>query len=211
MKTLTGLSKLTMTRVLLGMLIIVGVLGGTGGRGTLAYFTSTVTSNANVFTAGTLTLEGNGAATANAIFTAGSGTWKPGAFVVAPITMSNAGTLPLTYGISYTDADTGTLTTFMTVAVKAKGTASGTGAGTTGKCDNDTDFNDATLWQSSVVGSTALSTSGATLLANTSRSLAVSANEVLCYEFAFTNGAAGAENGAMGDAATFTFSFNGRQ
>ena len=198
-------------RILLGMLLIVGILGGTGGRGTLAYFTSTVTSNANVFTAGTLTLQGNGAATANAIFTAGTATWKPGSFVVAPITMSNAGTLPLTYGFSYTDADTGTLTTFMTVAVKAKGTAAGGGAGTTGKCDTDTDFNDATLWQSSVVASAPLSTGGATLLANTSRSLAVSASEVLCYEFAFTNGVAGAENGAFGDAATLAFSFNGRQ
>ena len=160
-----------------------------------------------MFTAGTLTLQGNGAATANAIFTAGTATWKPGAFVVAPITMSNTGTLPLTYGFSYTDTDSGTLTTFMTVAVKAKGT--GTGAAAT--CTTDTQFNNVALWQSSVVGSTALSTGGATLLANTSRSLAVSANEVLCFEFAFTNGSAGAENGAMGDAATLAFSFNGQQ
>jgi predicted ribosomally synthesized peptide with SipW-like signal peptide len=200
-----------MPRALLGMLLIVGVLGGTGGQGTLAFFTSTVTSNANVFTAGTLTLQGNSSSTANAIFTAGSSTWKPGQFVVAPITMSNAGTLPLTYGLTYTDSDSGTLTTFMTYAIKAKGTASGTGAGTTGKCDTDTDFNDATLWQSTVLAATALSTGGATPLGPTSRALAVSANEVLCFEFAFTNGAAGAENGAFGDAATFTFSFNGQQ
>jgi hypothetical protein len=170
-----------------------------------------VTSNANVFTAGSLSLLGNGATTANAIFTSGSGTWMPGAFVVAPITMSNAGTLPLTYGLIYTDVDLGLLTSFMTVQVKEKGSAAGAGAGTAAKCLTTTDFNDASLWQSSAVNLTPLSTGGATLLVPTSRPLAAGANEVLCFEFAFTNGGSGIENGAIGDAATYTFSFNGQQ
>jgi len=200
-------STLVRPRNLLGMILIVGILGGLSSRGTLAFFTSNVTSNGNVFTAGTLALQGNGAATANAIFTAGSGTWKPGAFVVAPITMSNAGTLPLTYGLSYTDVDAGTLTSFMTVQVKAPGTGTGTAA----TCNTDTNFNNNALWQSSVVPSTPLSTVGATLFVPGSRSLAVSANEVLCFEFAFTNSTAGIENSAIGDAATYSFSFNGQQ
>jgi predicted ribosomally synthesized peptide with SipW-like signal peptide len=205
-------SKLVKPRILLGMLLVVGILGGQGGRGTLAYFTSTVTSNANLFTAGSIALKGNGAATANAIFTAGSATWKPGAFVVAPITMSNTGTLPLTYGLSYTDVDAGgTLTPFMTIQVKSIGTAVGVGAGTAAKCLTTTDFADATLWQASAVPLTTLSVGGATLLGPTIRPLAASASEVLCFQFAFTNGAAGVENGAAGDAATYTFSFNGQQ
>src|SRR5579859_7261771 len=199
-------STLVRPRNLLGMILIVGILGGLSSRGTLAFFTSTVTSNANVFTAGSIALKGNGAATANALFTAGSGAWKPGAFVVAPITMSNAGTLPLTYGLTYTDLDAGgTLTPFMTVQVKAKGTGAGV------NCTTDTQFNDTTQWQASAVPLTTLSVAGATLLAPTVRPLAAGANEVLCFEFAFTNGAAGVENGAAGDAATYTFSFNGQQ
>ena len=68
-----------------------------------------------------------------------------------------------------------------------------------------------TQWQASAVPLTTLSVVGATLLAPTIRPLAVGANEVLCFEFAFTNGASGIENSAFGDSATYTFSFNGQQ
>ena len=65
------LASLANVRALLGLVLVLGTLGMQAGGGTLAFFTSTVSSNGNTFTAGELVLELNdtaGPSTASVVF-----------------------------------------------------------------------------------------------------------------------------------------------
>jgi predicted ribosomally synthesized peptide with SipW-like signal peptide len=214
----SSLGQLGSIRVILALAAVFGMLTAQAGRGTLAYFTDVATSSGNTFAAGSIDLNLTGGTSAGsgnvtATFTASNTAWKPGQVQTAPITVANAGTLPLTYGITYTAADSGnqpdslgsaTPTQFHTITIK------GAGTGTASDC-TDANFSNATLWSSTPVNAVTLSTAGATLLADTSRSLAASGSEVLCTQIAFTNGASAAENAAMGGTMTLGLSFNSRQ
>ena len=218
-KMMARFVSLTSMRVLLGLLVVLGVLGGQADRGTLAFFTTTAASTANTFESGSIELDltdANGGAetlqdavTASITANVATNTWRPGQVVTQPITVTNSGTLSLTYGIAYTAADTGTTpdgasatpTQFLTLAIKKGGTA--------GQCT--TGLFGGAPWSSTLVAATALSTSGATLLTDTSQTLAASAADVLCFQVAFTNGSSGVENAAMGGTSTIAFNFSGRQ
>ena len=213
---------LRLHRWLLGGLLAVGGLGLQEGRATIAYFTSSASSAANTFTSGSITLrlqdsnEGPaGAVSASITANVAANNWRPGQVVTAPLTVSNNGTLGLTYGLAYTATDSGTqpsggaatLTQFLTLAIKAKGT----GTGTASDCTTAT-FGNATLWQESVHPATAMVAGAAqTVFADTTRALAATTgSERLCLQVAFTNGAAGAENAAMNGTSTVAFTFSAR-
>ena len=217
-----SLSRLSLRQWLLFGMLVVGALALQGGRATIAYFTSSASSTANTFTTGSIHLrledsnEGPaGAVSASLTANVATNSWRPGQMVTAPITVSNTGSLGLTYGLAYTAADSGTQpgggaatpTQFLTLAIKAEGT----GTGTAGDCTT-ANFGNAALWQESVHPATAL-VAGATqtVFADTTRALvATTGSEVLCLQVAFTDGGAGAENAAMNGTSTVTFTFSAR-
>jgi hypothetical protein len=111
-----------------------GVLATAAGRGTLAYFTTQVTSTGNAFTAGTLHMNIADVDQAGALTTVGSSitfgpTMKPGDVVYAPIEIDNVGNLAAVYGITYSTTTTGLdLADGLDLAVKASGGGTGTKA-----------------------------------------------------------------------------------
>src|ERR1700716_2842833 len=81
-----------------------GVLATAAGRGTLAYFTTQVTSGSNTFTAGNLhfTISDNNE-TATAVSTSITpSNMKPGDVVYAPVSLANTGSVDAKWGIKYT-------------------------------------------------------------------------------------------------------------
>jgi hypothetical protein len=103
------ISGAVLPRLLLVAAVTTGALATVAGNGTMAWFTTTPTSDTNLFTAGTLHLlitdddELAGAlvpntVTASIVFD----NMKPGDVVYAPIEIKNTGTLPAVYGIRYT-------------------------------------------------------------------------------------------------------------
>ncbi|HLZ28411.1 MAG TPA: hypothetical protein VKV73_13915 [Chloroflexota bacterium] len=118
------------SRLLLLAAVATGVLGMQAGRGTLAFFTTSVGSSANVFTAGSLkfnindtvgTGTGLTSVTSSISFTnaASGGLMKPGDKIYAPISISNIGTLDAVYGLSYFGTHTnGDLIPGLNLAIK---------------------------------------------------------------------------------------------
>ena len=103
-----ALSGAQQAKLLLVGALATGVLSTVAGRGTMAYFTTQVTSTPNTFTAGTLRLEIADVNDARSINPVTSSivfnNIKPGDTVYAPIELTNTGTLDLKYGLRYTTA-----------------------------------------------------------------------------------------------------------
>src|SRR3954469_4753664 len=132
-----ALSGAQQAKLLLVAAVTVGVLSTVAGRGTVAYFTTQVSSTANTFTAGTLHLEvadNDDAATRTSVGSSITfSNMKPGDVVYAPIELDNTGSLDLVYGIKYvtTSGHAGAdqdLADVLTLAVLGTGA---TGSGTT--------------------------------------------------------------------------------
>jgi hypothetical protein len=209
----------------------IGVLATAAGRGTLAFFTTQVTSNANTFTAGTLRLavgdlddafnDGTPTAASASITFANM---KPGDVVYAPIEIRNTGTLNAVYGIKYTTTTTGQdLAPGLALAIRGTG-AGGTGTNATTTLNanacNATSFASAvpgTVWPEAVRTAAAMvATTGETIqaVASPATGFAVASLtgvDILCLQVAFTEpGSASntynnAVNGATNTTVTFTF------
>lgn len=158
-----------MLRRILLALIGIGLLGLIAGAGSLAVFTSTASVGSNTFSTGTVTIS---TSPASALVTLSG--MAPGDQVTAPITVTNAGSLALRYAITSTTTEN-TLAGQLSLTVKSGVTtctnaafgASGTviyGAGVLG---NTTAVN--------LVGNPAQGAQAG------DRTLASSANEVLCF------------------------------
>ena len=189
-----------------------GVLSTVAGRGTLAYFTTQVTSTPNTFSAGNLhfNITDNDQTAAGLTSVTSSialSNMKPGDSVYAPITVTNVGSLDAQYGIKYTaSGGASDLTPQLKIAVVGKGT--GTGAAAT--CDA-ADFAATAKWNEQIqptpvtmadagatfVDSTSVSapttdgtyTAGAYLVLNHSGAASLS-SDTLCVEVVWPDGGA---------------------
>ena len=187
------------SRVMLGLVMVLGALGLQAGGGTLAYFTSVAASTGNTFTAGTVTLkvaDANDAASAAITASIGATAFKPGDTVYGHITVSNAGTLPYDYGLKYT-ATNPTLRIY-----KANATTDCTAA------------NVGSL--QSIYGATSVSLTANTTVfdsgALTKRPLASGATEILCLAVAWPlSSTPGLENAQQGGTGNIDFNFDARQ
>jgi predicted ribosomally synthesized peptide with SipW-like signal peptide len=208
-----GWAELIQPRGLFALTIVIGVLSLLAGQGTLAYFTSTATSTGNVFTTGTVVLrltDANESAAAAVSASFGTSAFRPGDTVAGYITVANTGTLPLDYGLRYTATNTsGTLW----VAGATNPTLEVYTAGATGNCTS-ANAAGAKTGLTSVSGAASVSTSANTVLfdsaGGTKRTLAASANEILCFVVVWPNGAAGAENAQMGSSGNIDLAFDAR-
>lgn len=206
-------TSLVHPRILLALTLLLGVLSLINGHGTLAYFTSTATSTANVFSTGTVILQISDLNEANASAISasfGATTFRPGDTAAGYVTVRNAGTLNLDYGVKYTATNTsGTLwvggATNPTIEVFT--------AAATGNCTS-ANAAGAKTGLTSVSGAAGVSTVADTVIfdsgAGSKRTLAASGSEILCFAVAWPNGAAGAENAQMGSSGTVVLNFDAR-
>jgi predicted ribosomally synthesized peptide with SipW-like signal peptide len=200
-----GLRGATGMRFLLLTTLAAGLLSVNAGRGTLAYFTTQVTSTGNQFTAGNLQLKIDDSNEANQASVGSSITFsdmKPGDVVYAPIKLTSAGTLATKYGIAYSTStinasgDTN-LADVLHITVKGSGTDGSGAVSTSGASGcNAANFGTASVWKDTVVADTALAAAGATLLdvASAARNIPTTgANtnfEVLCVKVNWPDGGA---------------------
>jgi hypothetical protein len=184
-----------------------GVLATAAGRGTLAYFTTQVTSTGNSFAAGNLQfsitdnnegLAGQSTVT-NSIALADM---KPGDVVYAPVTVKNAGTMTAKWGIKYTTAPTFGKSN-LAPALKMGVVAKGGGTATTANCTTAS-FATASVWGQQIVATpAAVNPAGATIVNSTSTTapavagayasgeylpLAAGATDVVCVQVTFPDG-----------------------
>ena len=214
--TRTRWAGLVSMRALLGLVMMLGVLSMQAGRGTLAYFTSTATSTANTFTAGTVTLQvADGDQSASSAITASidaSTLKKPGDTAVGWVTVSNAGTLPFDYGLKYT-ATNGTPALWAagsppTLQVYTGAVGSCTHANVIGAKTGLTSAYSATAVAPPPATNTVVFDSGAA----SKRPIANGASETLCFAVNWPLSAtAGAENAQQGGSGTIDFTFDARQ
>ncbi len=136
--------------VLFGALAI-GVLATMAGRGTLAYFTTQVTTTGNLFSAGNLHFNindnnqtGAGLTTVTSSITLSN--MKPGDSVYAPMKVTNVGSLDAQYGIKY--AATGG-SSDLTSHLKIRLVGRGSGAGVNADCLSGS-FTDVTKWNEQI-------------------------------------------------------------
>ncbi len=136
--------------VLFGALAI-GVLATMAGRGTLAYFTTQVTTTGNLFSAGNLHFNindnnqtGAGLTTVTSSITLSN--MKPGDSVYAPMKVTNVGSLDGQYGIKY--AATGG-SSDLTSHLKIRLAGRGSGAGVNADCLSGS-FTDTSLWNEQI-------------------------------------------------------------
>jgi hypothetical protein len=107
------ISGAALPRLVLVAAITTGALAAVAGNGTMAWFTTTPTSDTNLFTSGTLHLQiqDNNEDLSATPYSVGASivfaNMKPGDVVYAPIEIDNTGTLPAVYGIRYTTSNTG--------------------------------------------------------------------------------------------------------
>jgi predicted ribosomally synthesized peptide with SipW-like signal peptide len=156
MAFLISLGRDQLLRLVLVAALATGVLTSVAGRGTLAYFTTQVTSTGNQFSAGTLhfNVNDNNQAGAGLTTVASSITlsnMKPGDTVFAPIKVTNTGTIDSQFGIKYASTGgTSDLTSHLTIALVGRGS----GAGVNADCLS-TSFTDTTLWSEQIAPSLA--------------------------------------------------------
>lgn len=194
--------------MLFGVLAL-GVLSLQAARGTLAFFTSTATSTANAFTAGTVSLQvadANETAASTVAGSVGSAALAPGDTISGYIDVTNAGSLPFRYALATTDTTVAStantaVSNALTVAVdtRAAGTTCTASAGGTG--------------QTAVVAAGAalktLAVGDSAQGAQTGdRTLASSAGERLCLYVAFPFATG---NTAQGGTASYTFTLAAEQ
>jgi predicted ribosomally synthesized peptide with SipW-like signal peptide len=151
-------NRATRMRALTIGVLALGVLSVQVGRGTLAYFTTQVTSTGNVFSAGNLhfTINDNNQGPLTTVSSSiALANMKPGDSVYAPITISNIGSLDGQYGISYitsTDVNSPStglgldMTPLLQLAIVGRGSHV---TSTVTNCRNtvaNPDFADTSLW-----------------------------------------------------------------
>jgi predicted ribosomally synthesized peptide with SipW-like signal peptide len=125
-------SRVQLFRLGLVAAMATGVVGTVAGHGTTAYFSSTVVSNTNTFSAGNLHLQiadKNNVASAGPVSTTMTlSTMKPGDVVYAPIYLTNVGSINAKWGIKYTTAvaagSTADLADALQVSIFGKGSGS---------------------------------------------------------------------------------------
>ncbi|HEY3057476.1 MAG TPA: TasA family protein [Chloroflexota bacterium] len=196
-----ALSGAQQAKLLLVGALATGVLATVAGRGTMAYFTTQVTSTPNTFTAGTLRLEIADVNDARSINPVTSSivfnNIKPGDTVYAPIELTNTGTLDLKYGLKYTTATTAggdqdlapALKLAINSSVGGTGTKATVAASAATACSS-ANFTDALVWPDAVRASAFMvAGAGQTIVALgtdpapvAGRSLAVDAVDTLCLE-----------------------------
>lgn len=215
------LNRATRFRALTFGVLALGLLSVGVGRGTLAYFTTSVASTANAFTAGSLYFninDRNGGASASTTdsisFLGNAGPdgflMKPGDTVYAPIQILNTGTLTSVYDISYVttpvggvvDAGHQDLAPALTMTVKHGGYTLGAGT----PCNSTSFSGTGTVVQATApiaaatptfvnAGGAAASAIGITPAVGLP--LAGVANDVLCFKVAWpSTGADNAYDGA---------------
>ncbi len=171
----------------------VGVLSSAVWASTYATFTDSGTAD-STFTAGTVDLLLNAEVDDAYAFTAlESSNLKPGDTVYAPLTVANNGTLGFTYVMasSSTNADAKALRDTLLLGAKVVANA--------GACD-------ATGYSNS--GTTVLAEAAISGAAISSRSLAASASEVLCFRILLPSGAG---NSLQAATTTTTMTFTATQ
>jgi predicted ribosomally synthesized peptide with SipW-like signal peptide len=153
--------RLPLTRLMLVSAVATGVLATAAGHGTMAYFTSTVVSDQNAFTAGNLQLNiaDNNSNSATTDHTNPSKTvdtsitlsnMKPGDVVFAPIHVSNVGSIDARLGIAYSTAKSTGATDDIAKALTIELVGRGSGTGTMATC-NSTTIDDGTHWLDRVI------------------------------------------------------------
>jgi spore coat-associated protein N len=180
-------------RILLALGAALTVATLAGGVVSLAIFTSTANVPANTFSTGTVIISTN---PATALVTLAA--MAPGDQVTAPITVSNGGTLALRYAISSvaTNADAKGLKDQLVLTIKSGVTT----------CDNANYAATGVQLYSGDLDSSAgkLVGDAATGADPGDRTLAASANEVLCFNVSLPLATGDAFQGAT-TTATFTF------
>jgi predicted ribosomally synthesized peptide with SipW-like signal peptide len=150
----TRLSAANWGRLVLIGALATGVLSATAGRGTMAYFTTQVTSTANKFTAGNLhfTIDDSNQTGQTSVATSLTlSNMKPGDVVYAPVRVTNTGSIDAKWGIKYTTTTTGgtgNLATALKLGIIGKG--SGTADETAADC-SAAQWGDATKWPERVL------------------------------------------------------------
>jgi hypothetical protein len=180
-------------RILLVFAAIITVASIAGGAISLALFTSTATVPANTFSTGSVVISTN-PTTALVTFAA----MAPGDAVTAPLTVTNGGTLDLRYAISSvaTNADAKGLKDQLALTIKSGVTT----------CTNAAYAADGVSLYSGDLDSTAgkLVGDAASGADAGDRTLAATANEVLCFHVSLPGATGDAFQGAT-TTATFTF------
>ena len=175
---------------------VIAVVGGVLGSRGLAVFTSTANVGSNTFTTGTVSLT-TSPTTALVTFSG----MAPGDQVTAPITVTNAGSLALRYALTSTTTEN-MLATQLGLTIKSGvTTCSNAGFGASGTV----------VYGSGVLGNTtAVNAIGDPAQGSQSgdRTLAASANEILCFNVSLPLSTG---NAFQGLTTTATFSFQGEQ
>jgi Camelysin metallo-endopeptidase len=174
------------SRLLLGVILGIGILSGSAAQGTLARFTTVITSQGNQFSAGTLRI-----AQLPASSTLAMANLIPGDNFDAQLDISNPGTLPLIYAMTNSITGSSALGTDLMLTVRAK---------TTTACstrDGSVLYGPASL----SAGAFGNPSHG---LDTGDRSLAAGASESLCFTIVLPEGAATTDQDTS-LAATFAF------
>ena len=185
-----------MTKRILLVLLGIGLLSSAAGLASLAVFTSTASVGGNTFTTGTVTIS---TAPASALVTLSN--MAPGDQVTNPITVTNAGSLALRYAITSTTTEN-VLAGQLSLTVKSGvTTCTNAGFGSSGTV----------IYGAGVLGNT----TAVNLVGNPAqgaqagdRTLAASANEVLCFNVSLPLATG---NGFQNLTSTATFAFQAEQ
>lgn len=220
-------------RVLLVALLSVGLLSAQSGRGTLAYFTSAVSSSGNTFSAGTLNLLLNGTATTGSItFDTATTGLRPGQvrYGYVSVTNDNAGSdavdATLTSTITRTASTTAPSTAAkadaldqrLNVAVKDMTGVGGVTSSATCASNFATQGTGVTLAAplatapTASANRTALTSGSATTFFNAAVSLLAGVTRQYCIQVAWVDGTSGAalttDNSAKQGAGSYVVTFN---
>lgn len=149
MSFLITLGRDQLFKLVLLAALAAGVLASVAGRGTLAYFTTQVTSTGNQFSAGNLHFNindnnqtGAGLTTVTSSITLSN--MKPGDIVFAPITVKNVGSIDAQWGVKYAaTAGSSDLTPVLQIALVGRGSGNGAYADCQAGASN---FGSSTKW-----------------------------------------------------------------
>lgn len=178
-------------RALVAAVLAVATLAGVGG--TYAYWTDQVEVSGVDLQAGTIDLKVDGADSVTTFTALNITAMVPGNTVAGVLTVSNAGTAPLTY---YVDA-TATNPLGAALVAKVTGAATTTGSTPTATCGGTTLSPSGTTFAASLVGSSA-----------SPRTLAVGASETLCVQATLP---VDADSSLQGSTSALTFTFHASQ
>ena len=186
-------------RLILLAILAVGTLGGLAQGETAASFRSTAADTANVFNARTVDI----ASSPSSAFITLNG-MVPGETVTAPLTITNSGTMQMTYAVSSSVTNDGKgIAAQLDLTIKrGVGTCTNAGFGATGTVVYGANGPLGTIGSSlNLIGTPASYPNGG-------RTLAPDANEVLCFQVTLPASSGTAFQGA---ATTATFAFAAQQ